>query len=364
MAEKKAIFRDATGFAEMGSSDTFPATSLPARVTISPSQITSDQDNYNPTGWADADIVRLDFDNGGRAITGLTSWTNGRQKLLLNISGNYGYIPCEHPDSTAGNRATGVSDHIIAPYGAVVIEYDSTSSRVRVVSNSFNPAAPGIGILYALFYRVSVGSVTAGDWGDFASAVAGTSAALSTAGATASLPGCWTIGTGSTATGAAVAYLSKNILNPTFFGSAHIIASTQVYFPNLSDGTNTYTFSFGLVPSPSSTALDVNNSVVIKYTHGTNSGKFFGISRDNGGSESAAVDLGVTVAANTLYTLTICFDKARAEGRFYVNGAFAGRVTSNMPNAVAVGERIAIVKSLGGTARTAAFPNLTFSMVY
>lgn len=366
MAEAKPLKAGGAGsdFAQFGSTDTFPATSLPARVTISPSQITSDQNTYNPTGWADADVVRLDFDTGGRAITGFTAWTNGRPKVLLNISANFGYIPCQHPGTLlAANRVIGTCDHIIAPYGTLVIEYDDTSDRVRVVGNSFNPAAPGIGNLRGHSYCVAVGSITAADWGDFAFAVAGTAAALSTTAATSALPACWTLGTGSTSTGAACAYLSKNILNPTFFSAAHIIASTSVYFPTLSDGTHTYTFSFGLVPSPSSTTLNVNNSVTIQYTHGTNSGKFLGVSRDNAGSQST-VDLGVTVAANTLYTLTVCFDKALSEARFYVDGVMAGRVTGNMPSAVAVGERIIMVKSAGATARTAAFPILNLSTVY
>jgi|JI7StandDraft_1071085.scaffolds.fasta_scaffold19426_3 hypothetical protein len=363
MAEAKPLRRDATGLAEFGTTDTFPATSLPARLTISPSQITGDQDNYNPTGFSTAEIVRLDFDTGGRAITGFTAWTSGRPKTIVNISGNFGYIPCEHPDSTAANRVIGSFDHMIAPYGTLIIEYDSTSSRVRVLGNSFNAATPGIGNLRAHFYQLSVGSVTAADWGNFAFAVAGTAAALSTTGATSTLPGSWTIGTGSTSTGAANMYLSKNIVNPTFFGAAHIIASCGVYFPTLSDGTHTYTFSFGLIPTPSSTTLDVNNSVVIKYSHGLNSGKFLGVSRATGGGESTP-DLGITVAANTLYVLTVCFDKAISEARFYVDGVMVGRATASMPSGVAVGVRAIIVKSVGATARTAAINTITLSTVY
>ena len=359
MAEAKPLRRDATGLSEFGSTDTFPATSLPARSTISPSQITSDQDNYSPTGWDTADVVRLNFDTGGRGITGFASWTNGRPKVIVNTSGNFGYIACEHPDSSAANRAIGYSDHIIAPYGTMILEYDSTSSRIRVVGNSFSPASPGIGNLRGHYYNLAVGSVTAADWGDWASA--GTSIAT-TAGASG-LPGGWTIGTGTSATGATSIYCAKNILNPTLFGSAHLLFSTAVYFPTLSDGTQTYTFQFGAVPSPSSTTLAVNNSVAIRYSNGINSGKFEGFSRANGGGEST-VDLGVTVAANTLYVLTVCFDKAISEARFYIDGVMCGRVTGSMPNGVAVGERAFVIKSAGTTERVARLTGLTFSTIY
>ena len=363
MAERKAIFRGATGFAEFGATDTFPATSLPARLTISPSQITSDQDNYAPTGWDTADVVRLDFDTGGRAITGFSAWANGRPKVVFNTTANFGYIPCEHPDSTAANRALGTYDHIIAPYGTLILEYDDTSDRVRVVGNSFNPAAPGIGNLRGHWYNVSVGSVTAGDWGDMAFLATGTGSALATVAATSALPATFDIQTGTTTTGSTLVYFSKNILTPTFFGSAHIICACNIYFPNLSDGTNTYTFSFGISPTPSSATLDQNNSVVIKYSSGLNSGKFLGVCRDNAGAESTA-DLGTTVAANTLYSLVVCFDKANSEARFYVDGAFAGRVNGNMPNGVAAGERIIIVKSAGTTERVVRMGSMNFSTVY
>lgn len=362
MAETKPVRRDATGFAEFGATDTFPATSLPARLTISPSQITSDQDNYSPTDWATADVVRLNFDTGGRAITSFAAWTNGRQKTLFNISGNYGYLPCEHPDGTAANRVMGVCDHIIAPYGAAVIEYDGTSSRVRVLSNTFNPASIGNGNLRGHYYNLKPGSVTAGDWGDFAFAVANSGTTTATAGASG-LPGGISIGTSTSTNAVSNLYFSKNILNPAFFGAQHIVASCFVYFPTLSDGTNTYTFQFGFIPSPSSTTLAVNNSVCVRYSNGVNSGKFEGFSRATGGGESV-VDTGITVAANTPYLLTVCFDKAISEARFYVDGVFCGRVTGSMPSGVAVGERAVIVKSAGATARSAVVAAMTLNTIY
>ena len=362
MAEKRPLKRESGITKEFDATDTFPATSLPARVTISPSQITSDQDNYSPTDWATADIVRLNFDTGGRAITSFAAWTNGRQKTLFNISGNYGYLPCEHPDGTAANRVMGACDHIIAPYGAVLIEYDGTSSRVRVLTNTFNPASIGYGNLRGHYYNLRPGSTTAGDWGDFAFAVANSGTTTAIAGASG-LPGGVGIGTSTSTNAASNLYFGKNILNPMFFGAQHVVASCFVYFPTLSDGTNTYVFSFGLIPSPSSTTLAVNNSVCIRYGSAVNSGKFEGFSRATGGGE-AVVDTGITVAANTQYLLTVCFDKAISEARFYVDGVFCGRVTGSMPNGVAVGERAIIVKSAGATARSAVVAAMMLSTIY
>jgi hypothetical protein len=83
-------------------------------------------------------LARL-CDETGKAITGLTAWTNGKPKLLINTGANYGYLPSEHPDSTTANRIAGEIDHILEGYGAIQVYYDSTSSRVRVANNTFNP---------------------------------------------------------------------------------------------------------------------------------------------------------------------------------------------------------------------------------
>ena len=142
-----------------------------------------------------------------------------------------------------------------------------------------------------------------------------------------------------------------------------MVASTVVYIPTLSDGTQTYTFQFGLVPSPSSTTLAVNNSIGIRYSNGINSGKWEGFTRNNAGTESTT-DLGITVAVDTKYILTLMVNKAKTEARFFVNGNYAGRVTTNLPNNVAVGTRAIIVKSAGTTSRTVTIPTYTFYTVY
>lgn len=345
----------------MGAGDTFPASSLPARVTISPPQITADQDNYAPTGWDTADVVRLDFDTNGRAITGFVAWTNGRAKTLLNISGNYGYIPCEHPDSTAANRVVGSCDHIIAPYHALVIEYDDTTDRVRVVSNTFNPASLGIGLVRGIYYHQSGASVTAADWGDFA--FAASSGSLTTVNASSTTPGGWSLSTGTTTTGGISVYFAKNLVNVGFWGSSHIIASFLVRVPTLSDGANTFSVSVGMIPTPTSTTIDVNNACHFKYSHGLNSGKWLAVNRNTSGTETT-VDTGVTVSTTVPDLLTVCVDKALSEARYYINGVLVATITGSMPSAVAIGPRALILKSAGTTARTLALSTFMYSGVY
>lgn len=353
MAEARLLKRASGGIAEFEAADTVPAANMPAVSVISPAQITADQDNYSPTGWATADVVRLNFDTGGRAVTGFAAWTNTLPKTLINTSGNYGYIPCEHPDSSAANRVIGVCDHIIAPYGTLTIEYDDTTDRVRVVYNSFDPESPGFSHKGA-FYQVSPGATLGSDWG-----VVGFGISSGNNGAnipTATLPGAWLFTTLTSAAGISTLYIAKTIGNPFRNLTSHIIASAYVYLDTLSDGTNTYTFSFGLVGGASSTTEPTVAEMTIKYTHGTNSGKFLGVCRSS--STESTVDLGITVAVNTPYVLTVCASKSSTEARFYIDGVFAGRITTNVPSD-AIGTRALIAKTAGTTARLAYVANMT-----
>lgn len=326
---------------------------------ISPSQITSDQDDYQPTGWDDATTVRLSFDSDINAITSFDAATDGEQKTLRNVGSYPGYIPCEHPDGTAANRVACSESgqaYILQAGGTMVIEYDGTLSRWVVVSNTFDPSRN----LKGHHYYESVGATTGADWGTIGFGLS--SGGNGTNAGTSTLPGTWEINT-TTTSGIATLYFSKTVLNPTAYTSAYISTSCWVYFPTLSDGTQTYTFQFGFVPSPNSTTLAVNNSVAIRYSSAINGGEWEGFTRNNAGSETTA-DLNVAVAANTLYLLTVEYDKAGTEARFYVNGAYCGRSTATLPNAVGVGSRAGIFKTAGSTNRTAQIASYQFYSVY
>ena len=355
MAEQRLlkVGGGSSDFAQFAATDTIPGANYPLPNAISPSQITSDQDNYSPTGWADADIVRLDFDTGGRAITGFAAWTNTRPKRVVNISANYGYIPCEHPDSSASNRTIGVCDHIIAPYGTLIIEYDDTSDRVRVVGNSFNSAAPGIQHKGAK-HQVCPGATLGSDWGKVGFGIS--SGDNGTNVPTATLPGAWLFTTLSSASGISTLYFSKTLLNPFHTSNGHIAASAFVYFDTLSDATDTYTFTFGFVGGGSSTTLVLSNEITIQYRHNLNSGKFLGVCRSS--TSESTVDLGVTVAVNTPYVLTVCCSKSNTEARFYIDGVFVGRITTNVPG-TNVGVRSIIAKSVGTAARLVYVASMT-----
>jgi hypothetical protein len=81
-----------------------------APITISPTQLAADADNYAPTGIGIASYVRISSDIGMRAITGIADSTAGTlEKTIINIGSYMLYFPMEHPDSDAAHRFTGNS---------------------------------------------------------------------------------------------------------------------------------------------------------------------------------------------------------------------------------------------------------------
>lgn len=312
---------------------------------ITPPQITSDHDDYAPTGWSTATHIRLSGDNGIRAITSFSASgiSDAHEKTLINVGSYPIYFPGEHPDGTAANRLKCTEDHVLFPGDSILILYDSTASRWIL------PKCNWFFNRNVIYYYTPVRSTTAGDNPDIALTPVGTGTNTATA-ATTALPAHWLFGTASSASAGYYINLLKTATHFSAFGSAHISAFCLVSIPTLSDGADTYTVCLQITGTPTTSTLEPNNTISIRYSHGINSGKWQGVSKDSAAAESTA-DLGVTVVANTLYLLEVVIDKGKTEARFYINGAMVGRVTGNMPNSVVVGSRIYLLKSVGTTAR-------------
>lgn len=122
-----------------GSSDAATASGAFAYTgTISPAQITADQNDYAPTGLATASVVRLSSD-ALRAINGLTGGATGRVLILHNVGAFQINLADEAAGSAAANRFALTRTVALLPDAAVMIQYDATSSRWRVLSEPPDP---------------------------------------------------------------------------------------------------------------------------------------------------------------------------------------------------------------------------------
>jgi hypothetical protein len=102
---------------------------------ITPTQIAGNTNDYAPTSLATASLIRLDSSSAYN-LTGLTGGATGRILVLHYIGTNTLTITSEDTNSSAANRFSLTKALIMQQNSCVVIQYDGTSSRWRVVGGS------------------------------------------------------------------------------------------------------------------------------------------------------------------------------------------------------------------------------------
>lgn len=310
---------------------------------ISPSQLTANTDNWAPSGISTATVVRLSTD-AIRNITGILAPDAIRRLTLINIGTKTAMLTGEDASSTAANRFAFYPDEPLLPGATITIIYDLTSARWRKLETLAGYSMSNLQTTYSLT-PVDATTLPYG-WAKFSG---GTGAGVSATYATSTVSRLFSCATGTTTTGYAQVRNADYYFYPST--SASVLCRQDIVTPSaLSDGTNTYTILVGIDDGGSTTTP---NGFYFKYTHGTNSGKWLAVSR-NGGTEST-VDTGVTVAASTIYTLSM---QSRIDGSrsFWINGAFVGETTANAYANIAA-QTANIVKSAGTTSRTLGLAN-------
>jgi hypothetical protein len=100
---------------------------------ITPGALAADQNDYNPTGLSTASTLRLSATGAARTITGLAGGGDGRILLLHNVGSLDLTLADESASSTAGNRFALNAAVTLAGDQSTLLQYDSTSSRWRVI---------------------------------------------------------------------------------------------------------------------------------------------------------------------------------------------------------------------------------------
>jgi hypothetical protein len=315
---------------------------------ISPAQITATQNDYAPTGWADATLVRLDGNSGFQKITGFSAETSGEIKTLTNIGSFCLYLAPEHTGSTAANRIAHQEEVIIWPGASCQIYYDGTSSRWRVLQSSSPEYRVGRKAVYFDRPMARANTAVASEnemdiWGSIT--------VLEADASSTEVFNSLALTTGSTASG------GTGILYPhdhvgAYVTSSHIALKAHIKTAaTLGDATNNYYYFLRIADSPYSGFWDQNNSVGIYYRYSDNAGKWFLRSRSSGGTNTE-VDSGITVAINTEYELQVSLNDAADEATFWINGSVVGRITTNLPSATNVGWSQQLEKTAGTSSRT------------
>jgi hypothetical protein len=322
-----------------------------APSVITPAQITSAQNNYEPTGWADATVVRLSCDSDMDPIQGFGDETAGEIKTLQNVGSYPIQISPEHASSTAANRIAYSSEIIIPPGESIQIMYDGTLTRW--VPLSYNPSWWESPKANAVIYDMPVAKLPTAASADTEMDIFGSitlSQAVPTAVATPFA--AWDMNSGATASGGVGMFYPHEMEELYYTGGAYVFTRAIVYSPSaVSDGTNNYYFFLRIADTPSSGFWDQNNSFGLRYDSDVNGGDWQAYSRSSGGTDSV-VDTNVPFAANTKYDLFVSMNKAWTEATFYINGTMVARITSNLPTSDNLGASMQLEKQAGTSARS------------
>jgi hypothetical protein len=94
--------------------------------------VNADQDNWAPTGLATASTIIANV-TSSRLLTGLTGGADGRTIALHNGGTSDLTIKDESASSTAANRFALANDFLLAPDSSLLLQYDGTAARWRLI---------------------------------------------------------------------------------------------------------------------------------------------------------------------------------------------------------------------------------------
>lgn len=102
---------------------------------VTPPEITTNVNNYNPTGLSGTNMLRLSS-NGNYIITGLQapSPAVGQFILIINVGVNNLILKNDDVNSQAGNRFLAGADKLLQASETLVVVYDPISLRWRIVA--------------------------------------------------------------------------------------------------------------------------------------------------------------------------------------------------------------------------------------
>jgi hypothetical protein len=147
---------------------------------ITPTELSADADDYNPTGYATASVLRLSSD-ASRTVTGLVGGVDGRVVVVQNVGSNDIVLADADIGSTEGNRFALDGDLTLGADTGAILLYDATASRWRLLAVG-KTAGGGGGMTSFTLAGDGGSSQTIGDGNTLT--VAGGTGLASTAGAT------------------------------------------------------------------------------------------------------------------------------------------------------------------------------------
>lgn len=327
---------------------------------ITPTQITADQNNYNPTGFSTANLVRLTA-NDFYVITGLsapTSASSYKQVTFTNVGVFTILFSSEDTDSTDVNRIV-IEGKVFAlyPRTSATFYYDNVADRWRILETTFS----AIENLKCKFITRDQLNVTAAHSWINNTASGGTVQAGTNPSASDLFVYNTLFSTGATS---ALAYSGTNTdfkvvrTNTTLSRTANcLIFRTRIAtdFSGLSDATNRYSIRAGMFNNTGNSAGGPLSAspvgVYFTYTDNENSGRWILRSRTSGGLITDSNST-VTLALNTTYLLEFVLLPDNKVMCYIDNTLISKTSPANFPINDQFHIGLGIIKSIGTASRS------------
>lgn len=291
---------------------------------ITPTQITADQNDYNPTGLSTATVLRLSTDNDNRKITGLVGGADGRVLVLLNVGSYDLVLTDENSASTAANRfAFGGVEALIPSGSSATLIYDATASRWKPQAIPDNGTSRAGTRRQPYFFTEFLAAATTMNAPFTGAAVSSGTAALNTTNQTLDHPGVLRLSDSTTANGGYRVQTDANSIRLGGGESFELVFNPAV-FTNI-------TARFGF--HDATTSADAVDGVYFEYSgSGATTCK---ASSNSTRTTSATI---ATLSTATWYRGVIKIDRTAANATctiYDANGVSLGSqtVSSNIPTA-------------------------------
>lgn len=115
-----------------------PASSVLKLNTLSPTALSANVNDYSPTGYSSASILRIAQNTQGWSITGLAAGGDGRYLIIENISSYNLTLLDQNTGSAAANRFLIGFNYVIQPGQSAAFWYDVTSTAWSLVGQPYN----------------------------------------------------------------------------------------------------------------------------------------------------------------------------------------------------------------------------------
>lgn len=326
-------------------------------ATLTPAELTSTTNNWNPTGYSTYIHQNITFSGNSsfQTVTGLTAATrNGVTKTFYNNGTNCVVFAKQHTSSSAGNRFDVTKDVVFYPQMGATFRYDSINADWELLYTNKSEVTYGNTIEYN---QRDWGGVSGDDWFIDFTAFGGTYNKTTASSTDANIRRN-SLNTGAVATSypTLTSYTGQIYLT---LNKTYIRQYARVRLEDLSTAAEDFDFRYGF---QTIAAIDstIREGAYINYEREENSGGW--TIKTNDGATTTTTNAGSAIAADTWYDIELIY-YPYGEVTAFIDGV-RYTTTSTIPEAIGILINLQMDKDNGTTTRAGYYSAMEVQYTY